>query len=183
MECHVYSSLILLNMIPIRARVRRQCKPWGGMGWLHDTEIEPSRTPYLPLPTNNNGCQNQIEPRSNHDRTNSFELKSFDPFYCLCMMLTHSRDRHGGVVHADPERTLCVHCADPDCGDHASPELGQGPRTRPTRHQPGNIQHLSSTLPYHTVTSTTRRWFGWYTHTRPVPTGPSGVALPMNMYP
>ena len=64
-----YSSLVLLQMIPIRARVRRQCKTWGGVGWLHDTKIEPSSTLYLPLPTNKNGYQHQIEPRNDHDRT------------------------------------------------------------------------------------------------------------------
>ena len=31
------------------------------------------------------------------------------------------------LVHAEPERTSCVYCAVPGCGDHASTELGQGP--------------------------------------------------------
>jgi len=149
---HAYSSLVPLNMIPIRARVR-QCKPWGGVGWLHDTKVEPSRTPYLPLPTHDNGYQRQFEPRRNHDRTNSFE-----PFYCSCMILTHSRDRYGGVVHAKQERTSTFLCTAADCGDHASPELGRGPKGR----QRAPNLPISNTYPsiYHTVAPPVRRGVG-----------------------
>lgn len=61
-----------------------------------------------------------------HDSYNILSSRN-EPFYYICKILTHSRDRHGGVVHAEPERTSCVYCAVPGCGDHASTELGQGP--------------------------------------------------------
>lgn len=61
-----------------------------------------------------------------HDSYNILSSRN-EPFYYICKILTHSRDRHGGVVHAEPERTSCVYYTVPDCGDHASTELGQGP--------------------------------------------------------
>ena len=92
-----------------------------------------------------------------HDSYNILSSRN-EPFYYICKILTHSRDRHGGVVHAEPKRTSCVYCAVPGCGDHASPELGRGPRGR----QRAPNLPISNTYPsiYHTVAPPVRRGVG-----------------------